>query len=281
MTSGTSSPTKEHLFARIGRFSARRRKPLMILWLLVALGAAPLAATVNGALSGAGWEAQGSIAQKVRDELRSTFPEVGAEAAVVVVQQTSPIASDPAAVQAVVTALKGAEGVAGVADPTAMPPESGLISRDGLTALVPVQLEAANDAELPEAAGAVISHIRALTLPGGATANVTGEWPVWSDFNKSNEQALHKAELLSGLPTLILLFIAFGSMIAAGLPLILAVAGIAVGFGGLHLATSVTPLSVWSMNFSNCRRNQGTSVASTILSLDDRNPCAHSSSNSS
>ena len=64
----------------------------------------------------------------------------------------------------------------------------------------------------------------------------SGEWPVWSDFNKSNEQALHKAELLSGLPTLILLFIAFGSAIAAGLPLILAIAGIAVGFGALHLA---------------------------------------------
>jgi RND superfamily putative drug exporter len=73
---------------------------------------------------------------------------------------------------------------------------------------------------------------------------------VWSDFNHSNEQALHKAELFSGLPTLILLFIAFGSAIAAGLPLILAIAGIAVGFAGLHLATSITPLSVWSMNFS-------------------------------
>jgi uncharacterized membrane protein YdfJ with MMPL/SSD domain len=46
--------TDEHLFARIGRFSARRRRPLMIIWLVVILAAAPLAITVSRALSGAG-----------------------------------------------------------------------------------------------------------------------------------------------------------------------------------------------------------------------------------
>ena len=64
----------DHHFARLGRFSARRRKPVMFLWLAVAFAAAPLAMTVNRALSGAGWEAQGSIAQRVRDELRTRDP---------------------------------------------------------------------------------------------------------------------------------------------------------------------------------------------------------------
>ena len=240
----------EHWFARLGRFSARRRKPLIFAWLVVALSAAPLAISVSSSLSGAGWEAQGSIAQRVRDELRSDFPEVGAEAAVVVVQQATPIVDDPSAVAAVVAALTGAEGVQAVADPMTMPPEAGLISQDGLTALIPVELLATDDAQRPESAGLVIDRVADLELPTGARAEVTGEWPVWSDFNNSNEEALHKAELLSGLPTLILLFIAFGSAIAAGLPLILAVSGIAVGFASLHLATSFTPLSVWSMNFS-------------------------------
>ncbi len=56
---------------------------------------APLAATLNGALSGAGWDAQGSISAEVREELRTSFPELGAEAAVVVYQQEAPIAGDP------------------------------------------------------------------------------------------------------------------------------------------------------------------------------------------
>ncbi len=244
------STSPQHWFARLGRFSARRRKPVMLLWLAVASGAAPLAISVNGALSGAGWEAQGSIAQRVRDELRTDFPQVGAEAAVVVVHQAIPIATDPSAVDAVVQGLTGADGVESIADPRTMPADAGLISTDGLTALIPVELVAATDAELPESAGLVIEKVSSLTLPTGTRAEVTGEWPVWSDFNTSNEEALHKAELLSGLPTLILLLIAFGSAVAAGLPLLLAMSGIALGFAGLHLATSVTPMSVWSMNFS-------------------------------
>ena len=73
---------------------------------------------------------------------------------------------------------------------------------------------------------------------------------MWSDFNTVNAEALHKAELLSGLPTLLLLFVAFGAMIVAGIPLLLALAGIAVGFAVLHVLSWVTPMSVWSMNFS-------------------------------
>ena len=42
---------------------ARHRRAVIITWLLVAFAAAPLALTLTGALSGAGWEAQGSTAQ--------------------------------------------------------------------------------------------------------------------------------------------------------------------------------------------------------------------------
>ena len=107
-----------------------------------------------------------------------------------------------------------------------------------------------DDASRPVAAGALGDYVGGLKLAPGAKADVTGEWPVWSDFNQVNAEALHKAELVSGLPTLILLFIAFGSLIAAGIPLVLALAGIAVGFAALHLLSLVMPLSVWSMNFS-------------------------------
>ena len=257
MTTSTINPpdlteptVEEHWFARLGRFSARRRRPLMVAWLLLTLAAAPLAVTLNGALSGAGWEAQGSIAQRVRDELRSDFPQVGAEAAVVVIHQASPVADDGSAVAAVIAALNGSPGVKNVADPLAMPADAGLVSADGRTVLIPVELSAGSDSDLPESAGEVITTVGSLDLPAGARAEVTGEWPVWSDFNQSNEEALQRAELFSGLPTMLLLLVAFGSALAAGLPLLLALGGIGAGFAGLHLATAITPLSVWSMNFS-------------------------------
>jgi RND superfamily putative drug exporter len=240
----------EPWFARLARFSARRRRRVMFTWLLVTLVAAPLALTLNSAMSGAGWEAQGSTAQKVRDELRRDFPALGAEAAVVAYRQETPIATDPAGLRTLVAALRTAPGAASVVDPLSMPAEAGMLSPDGRTALVPVELVAENDADRPISAGKVMAAVKALTLPPGASADVTGEWAVWHDFNELNEKALHKAELLSGLPTIILLFVAFGAAIAAGLPLVLALAGIAVGYALLNVLTGVTPLSVWAMNFS-------------------------------
>jgi RND superfamily putative drug exporter len=241
------------LFGRLARFSVRRRRPIMLAWLILTVAAAPLAIGVSSALSGAGWEAQGSIAQTVRDELRADFPMVGAESAIVVVHQKTPFADDSSAVATVVAELTpevGGHVVAGMVDPATMPIETGLVSQDGLTVMIPVNLAGTQDSDLPKSAEELIAMVSDIELANGAVAEVTGEWPVWADFNKSNEEALHKAELLSGLPTLILLFIAFGAALAAGLPLLLAIAGIAVGFASLNLLTAITPLSVWSMNFS-------------------------------
>jgi putative drug exporter of the RND superfamily len=240
----------EGLLARVGRAAARRPRRVLGVWVLIVLVAGPLALTLTSALSGAGWEAQGSDAQQVRDEIRRDFPELGAEAAIVAYQQATPIADDPSGLHALVAGLQGSPGTTTVVDPSAQPAEAGLVAPDGRTALVPVGLEATSDADLPESAGAVMRTVASIDLPAGARADTTGEWAVWHDFNTENEHALRRAELLSGLPTVILLFVAFGSAIAAGIPLLLAIAGIAVGFAALHLGTGVTPLSVWSMNFS-------------------------------
>lgn len=243
----------EPLFSRIGRFAVRRRRAMMLVWLAVTLAAAPLAIGVGSALSGAGWDAQGSVAQAVRHDLRANFPMVAAESAIVVVTQAQSFDVDQSVVATVVDDLQAEVGgghISALADPRTLPSEAGLVSPEGTTVMIPVSLAFDEDADLPVSAEFLMEKVAEIELPEGAAAAVTGEWPVWADFNSSNEAALHKAELLSGLPTLVLLFIAFGAAVAAGLPLLLAVAGIAAGFAGLNLLTAITPLSVWSMNFS-------------------------------
>jgi RND superfamily putative drug exporter len=229
---------------------AHHRRLVMLIWLALVVAAAPLAATLTGALSGAGWDAKGSDAQKVRSELRADFPALGAENPVVVFHQEQPISSSPAALAGLIELLGSGPNVETVADPLSMPVEAGLISPDGRTALIPVSQRVNDDADRPITAGHLGEFVDEIELPDGARAEVTGEWAMWADFNDMNEEALHKAELVSGLPTLIMLFIAFGALLAAGIPLILALAGIAVGFASLHLLTFISPMSVWSMNFS-------------------------------
>jgi putative drug exporter of the RND superfamily len=245
--------TASHAEGSIARFAgwvAAHRRAVFLIWALLVLAAVPLAVTLAGSLSGAGWDAGGSTSEEVRRELRAEFPAFNGEAAIVVYQQQSPLVADPAGLTLLLDALGASVGADNVTDPIAAPLEAGLISADGLTAMVPVRLVAQHDAELPEQAGRLIEIVDAVQLPAGATAEVTGEWAIWSDFNQMNEEALQKAELLSGLPSMILLVLVFGSLLAAGLPLILALAGIAIAFGALHLLGTVTPLSVWAMNFS-------------------------------
>ena len=246
----SAPPDPKAWFSRLAATMARRRRRVILTWLVVVLVAAPLALTLTGALSGAGWDAKGSTAQEVRAELRADFPALGAENPVVVYHQATPVADDPTGLERLVAALADGPAVTSVANPLDLPPEAGLVSQSGRTALVPVGQSVSSDAERPERAGELGDYVAELRLPAGARAEVTGEWPVWADFNRMNESALHKAELLSGIPTLILLVIAFGALLAAGVPLILALAGIAVGFATLHVLSWITPMSVWSMNFS-------------------------------
>jgi len=85
------SAAPEGLLARTGRAAGRRPRRVLALWAIAVIASAPLSITLTGALSGAGWEAQGSTAQEVRDELRRDFPQLGAEAAIVAYRQGTPI----------------------------------------------------------------------------------------------------------------------------------------------------------------------------------------------
>ena len=143
----TSTHAAHGLLPAVARFSVRRRRLVIALWVIITIAAAPLALTLTSALSGAGWEAQGSTAQEVRDELRRDFPQAGAEAAMVVVVQDKPILESPDAVKMLAAGLMKSPGSAGAIDPTTMPTESGLISPDGKTALIPVALKADVDAD--------------------------------------------------------------------------------------------------------------------------------------
>ena len=59
-----------------------------------------------------------------------------------------------------------------------------------------------------------------------------------------------KSEMVSWPVTLAILVLAFGALVAAGLPLILTLAGLVASAGSLVLINHVVPVSIWAMNFA-------------------------------
>jgi RND superfamily putative drug exporter len=59
-----------------------------------------------------------------------------------------------------------------------------------------------------------------------------------------------KSEFISWPVTMAILVLAFGSLVAAGLPLMLTVVGLIASAGLLYLGTLVSPISIWAMNFA-------------------------------
>ena len=122
------------------------------------------------------------------------------------------------------------------------------ISRDGHTAIVQAGAERSSNG-MVEAAENIKGKLAALSA-NGVQVHLTGASGMWSDFNTANRNAMMKSEVISWPVTLGILLLAFGSLVAAGLPLMLTMVGLASTAGLLYLGTLVMPISIWAMNFA-------------------------------
>ena len=84
----------------------------------------------------------------------------------------------------------------------------------------------------------------------GLAVNLTGAPGMWSDFNPANKTAMLKSEVISWPVTLAILVLAFGSLVAAGLPLMLTIIGLMAAAGSLYLGSQLFDISIWAMNFA-------------------------------
>ncbi|MFF0526757.1 MMPL family transporter [Nocardia amikacinitolerans] len=226
---------------------AGRTRWVFGVWLvvLVALGAA--APSVFSSLAGAGWQANGSESVRVRELAQQHFGGNSSAAVQVVVHSDTHTVDSPA-VQRVIGEI-GAEFDGDERFGQVIAPQPGMtISPDRHTAIVVAGAGASTD----DMVRAVDDHKQALTSLSrdGVEVYPTGASALWSDFNKANHDAMIQAELFSWPVTLAIMVLAFGSMVAAGLPLLLTVAGLVASAGGLVLLNEVTPISVWAMNFA-------------------------------
>jgi RND superfamily putative drug exporter len=228
---------------RLGRYTATHVRAVAVGWALVALALGALAPRVETALSGAGWEATGSESVAARELIDREFAGMSSSALMVVVHSPAGTAGDPAFQRAVASAERalGADArVRSVAPPS--------ISRDRRTAII--QAGAAADANTMVRAADDLKRKLARAGGGGVQVSLTGASGMWSDFNEANRAAMMKSELFSWPVTMVILVLAFGSLVAAGLPLMLTILGLVASAGSLYLASQLLDISIWAMNFA-------------------------------
>jgi RND superfamily putative drug exporter len=232
---------------RLGRYTATHFRAVLVAWVLIAFLLGFFAPRVETALSGAGWESTGSQSVQARQQTDASFDGLGSYALMTVVHSPTKTAGEPAfrdVVAQVERTLRAHDAVT-----TVVAPRPGVsISGDGHTAIV--QAGAARDSNgMVRAADDLKRELAALSSDD-VQVNLTGAAGMWSDFNAANRDAMLKSEVISWPVTLAILLVAFGSLVAAGLPLMLTMIGLLAAAGSLYLGTQILPISIWAMNFA-------------------------------
>jgi RND superfamily putative drug exporter len=233
---------------RLGAWTVTHSRTVLVAWALLTVALGVLAPRVESALAGAGWEASGSESVRVRDLVQRDFGGMSSAALQVVVHTDAGTLRAGAGSDVVRKAAALLRGDPRVTD-VVLPQAGSSLSADGRTAIVQAGAASANTNEMVRAADDLKGPLKELG-GHGVSVSLTGSSGLWSDFNEANRSAMMRSELISWPVTLAILVLAFGSLVAAGLPLMLTVTGLVAAAGSLYLGSLLGDISIWAMNFA-------------------------------
>ena len=220
------------LLYRLGAFGAQRWRTMLV-GCVLALGAViGLGISFAGSFQNSS-SIPGSPAQTALTKMERHWPDPAVESATIVFQ--APVGrkvTEPAlkkSLESALTATGHIHGVTGVTDPA----EDGTISKDGRTAVSRVTFATKKDSDVP--AGTLTA-----VKDAGAAAHQAGIKTVYGgDAYAPSTSPVGPTEMIGLGVALAILVITFGSLLAAGLPLLTAVLGV--------VATMVTMMGLASV----------------------------------
>jgi putative drug exporter of the RND superfamily len=231
------------MLRRLARFSLGHRRLVAAAWAVLFVVGIAIGSGVFDRLDPDVGDVEGTESALAQARLHALDP--GGESIAALADGVDP--HDPrvaAGIRATAERLRAIPGVAQVADPVTGPPE--LLARDGRAALVAVEFADGLDGDrFDRALEAAEAELRRLDAPhvlvgGGPLQDQEFEDQVASD--------LARAELLSMPVVLVLLLVVFGGIVAAGLPVLIALTGVAGTLLALFGISAVTDVSVYSVN---------------------------------
>ncbi|MEE1771746.1 MMPL family transporter [Streptomyces sp. JV185] len=221
---------------KLGRLSFRRRRYVALIWVALLALAGFGAASASTATSSS-FSIPGTEAQRAFDLLEQRFPggsADGASARVVFKAPGNEKMTDPAnkaEVHKVVGELKsGSDQIASVTDPYT----ADAVSKNGSTAYVSVSYKV-NSMELTDATRDALEDAGHAAQKSGMTVEIGGD----------ALQAMPETgatEIIGVAIAAVVLVITFGSLIAAGLPLLTALIGVGIGVSTITALANVLDL---------------------------------------
>src|SRR3954453_3496477 len=230
-----------NLAARMARWSAQHRKKAIFGWLAfaAALFAISIVSPMKGIVSETSGPGESGRADAI---LYNDFKQPAGEE--VLVQSRSLTTSDPAfaaAVQAVIAGVSTLEDVAKVKSPFASG-NGGFVSADKHSALVPIEIRGPSkdaakkvDPIVARVAEVQKAHPELYVHSFGASTEKALEASFMDD--------LKRAGLFSVPLTLIILLVAFGALVAAGIPLLLGLTSVLATLGLVAAISQVLPMA--------------------------------------
>src|SRR4051794_39028311 len=229
--------------ARAGRWSARNRKKAIFGWLAfvftaLAIGSALGTNTLTSDEQGVGESGRADRA------IGRAFPKTAEEQVIVQAIGTS-TADDPksrAAVDDVPSRLKRIEHVQDVRSPPARG-NQGQLAPDRRSALVQFKI-AGDEDQAKDRVGATLAAVAAAQKAhSGFIVQEFGDASADKGISKSYEDDFKRAETLSLPITLLILVVAFGALVAASIPLLLALSAVIGTLGVVGLVSQFAPVS--------------------------------------
>jgi RND superfamily putative drug exporter len=228
---------------RLAGLAHRHRIVVVVLWLAAVVAAVGLSATVSGDFK-ADYTARGSDSRAAQDLLAERFPALSGEQLDVVVRADPGPVTAPAVradVQRLLGQVAAVPHVRGVQSPYEAP---GSVSADGTTLRATVQLDAATPDEMPVAdTERIIALVEDAQRPGLQVA-------AGGQVVQAAQQGDIGSEGIGLAAAATILLLVFGSVVAAGLPILVAVVGLGVSASLVGVIAAVVDVPDWSTSLA-------------------------------
>ncbi|MBI2781390.1 MAG: MMPL family transporter [Chloroflexi bacterium] len=237
------------MFTRWGAFVYRRRRWLVAFAFVVAAGLGSLAGSASSHLTSGGWLDPTSESAQVADRLEADYG--GGRTAFVALFRSTSAGADAtsatfqAAIASSLAPVLSVDGVTGVTG-FAQTRDNRFVSKAGDAAYVLIGLDVDEDKSI-----ALVKPVQdAIALPAGYSVALTGFGPIQLDSQRLSEADLVRAETVSLPIAALVLILVFGSLISAGMPLLVAGLAIPSSIGLVGLLAQQTEMSIYVLNIA-------------------------------